>query len=72
MILRASLHRTESRSSHLREDYDARDDARWLRWVDLREKDGACELFETPIPLSLYAPQEHSSAVQRVVKAVMN
>src|SRR5262249_13703508 len=32
-ILGASLFRTESRLSHFREDYEARDDDRWLVWV---------------------------------------
>jgi succinate dehydrogenase/fumarate reductase flavoprotein subunit len=51
LILGASLYRTESRLSHFREDYEQRDDANWLCWVDVTEKDGAPEFHKTPVPL---------------------
>ncbi|HEY7665932.1 MAG TPA: FAD-binding protein [Xanthobacteraceae bacterium] len=52
-ILGASLMRTESRLSHFREDYDARDDAHWLVWVDIaRGNDGPC-FTTTPVPTPL-------------------
>jgi succinate dehydrogenase/fumarate reductase flavoprotein subunit len=52
-ILGASLDRTESRLSHFREDFDARDDTNWLVWVDIAEANGAPVLTHTPIPTPL-------------------
>jgi succinate dehydrogenase/fumarate reductase flavoprotein subunit len=49
LILGASLMRTESRLSHFREDYDRRDDANWLCWVDVDETDHAPRFGKTPI-----------------------
>jgi succinate dehydrogenase/fumarate reductase flavoprotein subunit len=52
-ILGASLYRTESRLSHFREDFDARDDRNWLVWVDIAERNGAPGFIKTPIPTPL-------------------
>jgi succinate dehydrogenase/fumarate reductase flavoprotein subunit len=52
-ILGASLVRTESRLSHFREDYEARDDENWLVWVDITEKGRGPEFTRTPIPAPL-------------------
>jgi hypothetical protein len=52
-ILGASLVRTESRLSHFREDYEARDDDNWLVWVDIVEKGRGPEFARTPIPAPL-------------------
>src|SRR5262249_9598483 len=52
-FLGASLYRTESRLSHFREDYEARDDANWLVWVDITERGGAPQFTKTPIPTPL-------------------
>jgi len=52
-ILGASLYRTESRLSHFREDYEARDDDNWLVWVDITEKGRVPEFSRTPIPTPL-------------------
>lgn len=52
-ILGASLYRTESRLSHFREDYEARDDANWLVWVDIMERGGRPHFAKTPIPTPL-------------------
>jgi succinate dehydrogenase/fumarate reductase flavoprotein subunit len=53
LMLGASLMRTESRLSHFREDYDKRDDANWLCWVDITQADGAPRFAKTPIPTPL-------------------
>ena len=37
MFYRASLAREESRGWHLREDFPERDDARFLKWIELRD-----------------------------------
>ena len=52
-ILGASLYRTESRLSHFREDFDARDDKNWLVWVDIADRNGAPGFTKTPIPTPL-------------------
>lgn len=49
-ILGASLYRTESRLSHFREDYDARDDDNWLVWVDVAEGGNGPAFSKTPVP----------------------
>ena len=49
-ILGASLHRTESRLSHFREDHPQRDDRDWLVWVDVAEHGGEPQFSRTPIP----------------------
>jgi len=54
IILRASRLRTESRLSHFREDFDARDDENWLCWVDVTAEDGQPVLQTTPIPTPIH------------------
>jgi len=51
LILGASLYRTESRLGHFREDYEQKDDANWLCWVDVTENRGAPAFRKTPIPM---------------------
>ena len=53
MIFRASRMRQESRLSHMREDYPARDDKNWLKWILIKEKDGGPNLWVEPIPTPL-------------------
>jgi succinate dehydrogenase/fumarate reductase flavoprotein subunit len=53
MILGASLERTESRLSHFREDFEARDDGNWLVWVDVAEGGNGPQFTRTPIPTPL-------------------
>ncbi len=50
MRLKAGLFRTESRSSHFREDYPARDDENWLAWVIIKDEGGEMKLTKRPIP----------------------
>jgi succinate dehydrogenase/fumarate reductase flavoprotein subunit len=50
MKLRASLFRTESRGTHYREDYPARNDAEWHCWVKLKEEGGKMVLTKHPLP----------------------
>lgn len=50
IILRTSLARTESRLSHLREDFKERDDQNWVDWIDVHEEKSAPVLSRTKIP----------------------
>jgi succinate dehydrogenase/fumarate reductase flavoprotein subunit len=69
VILEASLLRTESRLSHFREDFDVRDDERWLRWIDAHDEAGTPVLTTTPIPTPLCAVAvDPNVSVTRVLK----
>jgi len=55
LMLGASLYRTESRLSHFREDFEARDDEHWLVWVDITDAGGNPRFAKTPVPTPLCA-----------------
>lgn len=55
MKLRAGLYRTESRGTHFREEYPARDDRNWLCWVLLRQDKGQMVASKHRLP-SEWAP----------------
>jgi succinate dehydrogenase/fumarate reductase flavoprotein subunit len=46
--------REESRGSHYREDYPQRDDKKWLKWVIIKQQDGAMKLTTQPVPVDRY------------------
>jgi len=51
MKLRSSLYRTESRGTHYREDYPARNDEAWLAWVLMQMgPDGEMEMSKVLVP----------------------
>jgi hypothetical protein len=51
MKLKASLMRTESRGSHYRRDYPARNDKEWLAWILISKgKNNEMVLTKKPIP----------------------
>jgi succinate dehydrogenase/fumarate reductase flavoprotein subunit len=54
MFLRASITRTESRGSHLREDYPYIDNARWLKWILLRQEENQLVVSAKDIPIQNY------------------
>jgi succinate dehydrogenase/fumarate reductase flavoprotein subunit len=53
MIVRASMVRTESRLSHIREDFPDRDDAEWIKWVLIKQQHEKPYIWTEPIPRPL-------------------
>lgn len=54
MFYRASLARAESRGWHLREDFPKRDDANFLKWIELRDEGGEMALSLHDVPIEGY------------------
>ena len=54
MFFRASLMRKESRGWHLREDYKERDDKNFLKWIIIKDQDGAMSLSTEAVPMDSY------------------
>jgi succinate dehydrogenase / fumarate reductase flavoprotein subunit len=53
-LYRASLMRTESRGSNIREDYPERDDKNWLKWIIIKKEKGDMKLWTEPVPIEKY------------------
>jgi succinate dehydrogenase / fumarate reductase, flavoprotein subunit len=54
MFYRASLAREETRGWHLREDLPVRDDARFLKWIELRDSGGEIVVSLHDVPIGTY------------------
>jgi succinate dehydrogenase / fumarate reductase flavoprotein subunit len=50
----AALRREENRAGHFREDFPARDDKNWFKWITIEQKKGAPGLSTLPVPLPKY------------------
>jgi succinate dehydrogenase/fumarate reductase flavoprotein subunit len=57
MFYRASLVREESRGWHLREDFPERDDANFLKWIELKDADGEMAVSLEDVPVGSYPLQ---------------
>ena len=54
MFLRSALLRTESRGSHLREDFPEIDNINWLKWIVLSQAKGGIKVSTEDIPIEAY------------------
>ncbi|MFC1891682.1 FAD-binding protein [Thermodesulfobacteriota bacterium] len=64
MKLKASLFRTESRATHYREDFPARNDNEWLAWVILKKDGDNMKLYKKPLPAE-WMPDPNTTYEQR-------
>ncbi len=46
--------RKETRGTNTREDYPARDDENWLKWIVIREHEGESRFSTEAVPLEKY------------------
>ncbi len=57
LTFKAALARTESRGFHYREDYPARNDKEWLKWIILKGEGDKVTFSTEPIPIGKYKVQ---------------
>ena len=56
----AALHRTESRGAQFRTDYPERNDAEWLKHIDLTLGDGEPEISYSDVTITQWEPEERT------------
>ncbi|MBR4953134.1 MAG: FAD-binding protein, partial [Oscillospiraceae bacterium] len=72
MVLSAELHylassmRKESRGWFLREDYPERDDANWLKWIDVQNIDGEMKFSTTNVPVERWPVKPSKDVIPTV------
>ena len=58
MTALSALNRTESRGAHMREDYESRDDANWLKHTFVTQRDGQMDITYKPVTITQFQPKE--------------
>jgi succinate dehydrogenase/fumarate reductase flavoprotein subunit len=71
LFLRAAITRTESRGSHLREDYLDIDNVDWLKWVILGKDNGKIVVSTEDIPIGAYPMKPERKRYAHPVARVM-
>lgn len=63
MYFRSSLERKETRGWHIREDFEARNDKDFMKWIVMQDKDGEMDLTLEPLPVAnyKYLPQQEQA-----------
>jgi succinate dehydrogenase / fumarate reductase, flavoprotein subunit len=56
----AAIHRTESRGAQFRTDFPERNDADWLKHIDLLRTDDGSEISYSEVTLTEWEPQERT------------
>ncbi|MBK5230433.1 MAG: FAD-binding protein [Thermoleophilia bacterium] len=59
-IVVSAIERKESRGAQYRTDYPARNDAEWLKHIDVKLKDGVPSIEYSPVTITQWQPQERS------------
>jgi succinate dehydrogenase / fumarate reductase flavoprotein subunit len=60
VVALGALDRRESRGSHTRRDYPGRDDARFLKHIVARIKDGNVMIAYSPVTMGMFEPEERA------------
>ena len=57
ILFKASLMRTETRGTNIREDYPETDNQNWLKWIIIKKEDGGMKFSTEPVPSAKYKYQ---------------
>ena len=64
MVITAALMREETRKSHYRIDFPARNDKEWLRNIILKKEDGSTVLTTTSPVMTKVTPAENEESAE--------
>jgi succinate dehydrogenase / fumarate reductase flavoprotein subunit len=53
-LFKASLMRTETRGTNIREDFPKRDDKNWMKWIIIKKQDSEMKFSTEPVPIEKY------------------
>jgi len=54
ILFKASLMRTETRGTNIREDYPQTDNQNWLKWIIIKKEDGDMQFSTESVPIAKY------------------